>query len=150
MDWGLNWLGAAYPWVLAAHVIFVIFLIAALFMMPRFFVYHQEAEPGSDEAAKWVAREARLKRIILDPALGMVWLLGLGLAFNVGAFSQGWFHAKLVFVIALTGYHGWATAYAKKLARGEPTLTSRQLRLMNEVPGVLTAIVVVLAIVKPF
>jgi len=146
----MPYLGAAYLWVKAAHLIFVIFLMAGLFMMPRFFVYHQETAPGSDEDRKWIDREGKLLRIILNPSLVLVWLFGLMLMVEIGAWHFGWFHLKLLLVLALSGYHGWIAGYAKKLARGQRSLKDRQLRLLNEVPGIVAAVVVVLVIVKPF
>lgn len=145
-----GFLGAAYPWVLAGHVIFVIFLMASLFMMPRFFIYHQQCAPGSDEDEKWIGREARLRKIILNPSLIVVWVFGLMLAFNVDSWSQGWFHAKLLFVLILSGYHGWVVGYSKKLAKGLRPLGDRKLRMLNEVPGIMAAVIVVLVIVRPF
>ena len=145
-----GFLGAAYPWVKAAHLIFVIFWIAGLFMLPRFYIYHQEAAKGSDEDKRWIAREDKLRRIILLPSIGLVWLLGLVLAFNIEAFSQGWFQAKLVAVIALSAFHGWAVGYGKRLAAGERRAGDKQLRIMNEIPGVAVAVIVILVIVKPF
>ena len=139
-----------YYWLKAGHLIFVIFWMAVLFMLPRFFVYHQEAAAGSPEDAAWIERERRLLRIILTPSIVVVWLLGLLLAFSIDAWSQGWFHAKLLLVLALSGYHGWMAGYAKKLARGERPLEGRKLRLLNEVPGVAAALIVVLVIVRPF
>ncbi|GAB5487588.1 MAG: protoporphyrinogen oxidase HemJ [Parasphingorhabdus sp.] len=139
-----------YLWLKSAHLIFVIFWMAGLFMMPRFFVYHQEIAAGSDEDAKWIEREGKLRKIILNPSLVIVWVLGLVLAYDIGAFNQGWFHAKLLFVLALSGYHGWMIAYSKKLARGERTMSDKGLRLVNEVPGITAAIIVILVIVKPF
>jgi protoporphyrinogen IX oxidase len=139
-----------YYWLKSAHLIFVIFWMAGLFMMPRFFVYHQESTEGSEESARWVDRETRLIKIILNPAMMVVWLVGLMLAWHIGAFSEGWFYAKLLFVIALSGYHGWMIGYAKKLARGERTMTGKQLRLFNEVPGIAAAVIVILVVAKPF
>ena len=139
-----------YLWLKSAHLIFVIFWMAGLFMMPRFFVYHQEIAAGSDEDAKWIEREGKLRKIILNPSLVIVWVLGLVLAYDIGAFNQGWFHAKLLFVLALTAYHGWMISYSKKLARGERTMSDKGLRLVNEVPGITAAIIVILVIVKPF
>ena len=139
-----------YLWLKAGHLIFVIFWMAGLFMLPRFFVYHQEAAIGSAEDAAWTEREARLRKIILTPSLIIVWLLGLGLAGAIGAWTQGWFHAKLLVVILLTAYHMWMAGYSKKLAQGLRPLTGKKLRLLNEVPGLAAAIIVVLAIVKPF
>jgi len=150
LDGFIGWLGAAYPWVKAAHVTFVIFWIAGLFLLPRFYVYHHATTPGSAEDRAWIERESRARSIILTPAMIIVWLLGLALALNVGAFSQGWFHAKLLLVIALTGYQGWMSAYGRKLAKGTRPLENRTLRIMNEIPGIATAIIVVLVIVKPF
>ena len=143
-------LASLYPWLKAGHIIFVIFWMAGLFMLPRFFVYHQEAAPESPEDAAWIDREAKLRKIILTPSLIIVWVLGLLLAVITGAFSQGWFHAKFLLVVLLSGYHGYLAAYARKLARGERKLTGRNLRLLNEVPGLAVALIVVLVVVKPF
>ena len=145
-----GWLGAAYPWVLAAHVTFVIFWMAGLLLLPRFYVYHHETTPGSAEDRAWIEREARARKIILTPAMIAVWILGLALAFNVDAFSQGWFHAKLALVVALTGYQGWLGVYGRGLASGKRPLENRSLRIMNELPGIAAALIVVLVIVRPF
>jgi putative membrane protein len=143
-------LSMIYNWLKAGHVIFVIFWMAGLFMLPRYFVYHQEAAPGSAEAAAWVERERKILKIILLPSIVAVWAFGIALGAATGAWSQGWLHVKLVFVLLLSGYHGWLSSYAKKLARGERPLEGRTLRLLNEVPGIAVAIIVVLAVVKPF
>lgn len=139
-----------YLWFKAAHLIFVIFWMAGLFMLPRFFVYHQESAPGSPENALWIERERRLIRIILNPAMIMVWVLGLGLAGMIGAFSQGWFLAKLLVVFGLTAYHGWMIGYARKLSQGERSASGKMLRLINEIPGIAAVVIIILVIVKPF
>ena len=143
-------LAMTYLWLKAGHIIFVIFWMAGLFMLPRFFVYHQETAPGSPENAVWIEREAKLLRIILWPSLVVVWALGLTLAATTGAFGQGWFHAKLAIVLGLTGYHFWLAGYAAALANGERRLAGRRLRLLNEIPGVAAALIVVLVVVRPF
>jgi putative membrane protein len=145
-----GFLGLAYPWVKAAHLIFVIFWIAGLFMLPRFLIYQVANQPGSPEDLAWVERINRLRSIILSPSMILVWLLGLMLAVNIGAFQMGWFHAKLLLVLLLSGYHGWAVGTAKRIARGYRPASDKALRLMNEVPGIATALIVVLVIVKPF
>ncbi len=149
-----GFLGAAYPWVKALHLIFVIFWMAGLFMLPRFLVYHRATAPGSAEAALWIEREARLRRIILTPAMTVVWLLGLALAANIGLLDGGaglgWLHVKLLLVFLLSGYHGWAAGFSKKLARGERPGGDKGLRLANEVPSIATILIVILVIVKPF
>ena len=145
-----NFLGAAYPWVKAAHVTFVIFWMAGLFLLPRFFVYHQETAVGSPEDRAWIEREARIRSIILTPAIGLVWVLGLMLAVNIDAWHQGWFMAKFALVVALSAYQGWLGTYARKLAAGQRPLSGRTVRVINEIPGIAAALIVVLAIVKPF
>jgi len=150
----MNFLGNAYLWVKAAHVVFVIFWMAGMFALPRYLVYHQEAQPGSVEAQQWVDRETKLRKMILTPSMVLVWILGVMLAVNAGMFSGvgglGWLHAKFLLVVILSGYHGWAVGYAKKLAVGKATLTGKQLRLINEVPAILIALIVILVIVRPF
>lgn len=143
-------LAMTYLWLKAGHLIFVIFWMAGLFMLPRYLVYHQEAVPGSAEDALWADRERKLLKIILAPSIIVVWLLGILLATSIGAWSEPWLHAKLFLVLILSGYHGYMASYSKKLARGERSLSGKQLRLLNEVPGLVAAIVVVLVIVKPF
>lgn len=143
-------LSMTYYWLKAAHIIFVIFWMAGLFMLPRYFVYHQESAPESPENDAWIDREQKLLKIILLPSIIVVWVLGLLLAYNVGAFSQGWFHVKLLLVLALSGYHGWMASYAKALARGERKLAGKSLRMLNEIPGVAAAVIVILVVIKPF
>jgi putative membrane protein len=145
-----GFLGPAYLWVKAAHVTFVIFWMAGLFLLPRFYVYHQETPAGSPEDRAWIEREARVRSIILTPAMLIVWVLGLMLAFNVDAWSHGWFHAKLAFVIGLTAYQGWLGVYGRKLATGQRPLSGKMVRMLNEIPGVAAAIIVVLVLVRPF
>ncbi|HWI89368.1 MAG TPA: CopD family protein [Sphingomicrobium sp.] len=146
----VGWLGLAYPWVKAAHVTFVIFWMAGLFLLPRFYVYHQDTTVGSPEDRAWIEREARIRSIILTPAMILVWILGLMLAFDVGAWSMGWFHAKFVLVVALSAYQGWLGAYGRKLANGQRSLSGKAVRMINEIPGIAAALIVVLVIVRPF
>ena len=143
-------LTAAYPWVKAAHVTFVIFWMAGLFILPRFYVYHHETTPGLAEDRAWIEREDRVRRIILTPSMIIVWVLGLTLVYITHAWDQGWMQAKFLLVIALSAYQGWLGKYGKGLASGKRPLDSKTLRIMNELPGVAAAIIVVLVIVKPF
>ena len=93
----------------------------------RFF---QHARLPADWAAPLVIRLLRLKgawRLALDRTQ---WKVGvkdvniLMLAVHLAAFHQGWFIAKFVLVVALTGYQGWIAAYGKKLAQGSPSWPS--------------------------
>lgn len=145
-----GFLGVAYLWVKAAHVTFVIFWMAGLFLLPRFYVYHHATTPGSAEDRAWIEREDRTRTIILGPAMLIVWALGLMLAVHLNLFREPWFVAKFALVVLLTGYQGWISAYGKKLANGMRPLENRTLRIMNEIPGIAAALIVVLVIVRPF
>ena len=145
-----GFLGVAYLWVKAAHVTFVIFWMAGLFLLPRFYVYHHATTPGSAEDRAWIEREDRTRTIILTPAMIAVWVLGLMLAVHLNAFGQAWFTAKLAVVVALSAYQGWLGVYGKRLAAGVRPLENRTLRIMNELPGIAAALIVVLVIVRPF
>lgn len=149
-----GFLGAAWLWVKAAHVIFVIFWMAGLFILPRYLVHHQEALGDPVAAKAWADREAKLRRVILTPAIAVVWILGIALAINLGLFEGGsglgWLHAKLLLVILLSGYHGWAVSYSKRLAAGQGNIAPRKLRMLNELPAIFVALIVVLAVVRPF
>ncbi|MGH6786919.1 MAG: CopD family protein [Novosphingobium sp.] len=136
-----------YLWLKAGHIVFVIFWMAGLFMLPRLFVYHQESALDSPDNAVWVEREGKLLRIILWPSLMVAWTLGLALAWVSGAFAMPWFHAKLGLVLILTAYHAWLAGYAAALARGERRIEGSKLRLINEVPGVLIALIVIVVVV---
>jgi putative membrane protein len=139
-----------YPWLKAGHIIFVIFWMAGLFILPRQLVYMHAAAAGSPEEALWAKRTATLRKMILSPSIGLVWLLGLALAFAIDAWGQGWFYAKFALVVALSGYHGWMVGLSQKMAAGERPLAERHLRLLNEVPAVAVALIVVLVVVRPF
>ncbi len=145
-----GWLGSAYDWVKAFHVIAVIFWIAGLFMLPRFLVYQMASPVGSAEDALWNERNARITRIIVNPGIVLVWVLGLMVATSYGFEGAGWLHAKIFAVFLLSGYHGWLVGTAKKFARGERPYAERSLRLLNEVPALATIVIVVLAVAKPF
>ncbi len=145
-----GFLGGAYLWVKAVHIIFVIFWMAGMFMLPRFFAYHMQYEVGSDEDARWIDREARLMKIIINPAMTLAWILGLTLVAHIGLDAGGWLHAKLLLVFLFSGFHGMLSKERKSISAGNRTRSEKFYRLVNEVPAVVIIIVVVLAIVKPF
>jgi protoporphyrinogen IX oxidase len=143
-------LAPLYPWLKAGHVIFMVFWMAGLFMLPRQMLYCASAPAGSAEEAVWVERMGKLRAIILTPSIVLVWLLGLALATAIGAWDDGWLHAKLALVVALSGFHGYLAAQSDRMARGLRPLTERQLRMWGELPAILLILIVVLVVVKPF
>lgn len=141
---------AAYPWVKAVHVIAIIAWMAAMLYLPRLFIYHCDAPKGSQQSETFKIMEQRLLRIIMNPAMIVSWVLGIWLAWNAGWFSAGWFHAKLVLVLAMSGVHGYFSAAVRHFKEDRNTKTARHWRIMNEVPTLLMFGIVVLVIVKPF
>ena len=139
-----------YFWLKSAHIIFVIFWMAGLFMLPRYFVYHQEAAPGSPEEALWVDRERKLLKIILLPSIIVVWVAGLALAMTTGAFADGWLHAKLLLVLLLIAYHGLCGRLLQRFEHGQPAHGHAWFRWFNELPVLLLLAVVLLVVLKPF
>ncbi len=141
---------AAYMWVKAAHVVAIISWMAGMLYLPRLFVYHADAAPGSELSETLKVMERRLLRVIINPAMGLAWVLGLWLAWRGGFLMAGWFHAKLTLVILLSGFHGYLSAAVRRFAADGNTVPSRRWRLLNEVPAVVMIGIVILVIVKPF
>ncbi len=139
-----------YLWIKALHIIAVISWMAAIFYLPRLFIYHTDAPAGSQQSETFKVMERRLIKVIMNPAMMISWLLGLYLAWSVYGFSGGWLHAKIGLVIVLTVTHVYFTRSAKRFARDENLRPARHWRLMNEVPTVLMILIVILVVVKPF
>ncbi len=139
-----------YLFLKSGHVIFMVFWLAGLFMLPRQCIYMLDHASGSEGEAKWATRMGKLRKIILTPSLIIVWVLGLSMAYAGGHFAFGWLHAKLTLVLVLTFYHGWLVAQTRKMARGERPLTETRLRMIGEVPGLLLVLIVALVYLKPF
>jgi protoporphyrinogen IX oxidase len=137
-------------WLKALHVMAVMAWMAGMFYLPRLFVYHVEAKPKSEMTTTFEVMEERLLKIIMRPALIVVWLTGLVLVVKQGQHMQGWFMAKFALVIAMTAMHGMMAKWRKDLANGTNTKDSRFFRMANEVPTVLMAGIVIFVIVKPF
>ncbi|XUY26695.1 protoporphyrinogen oxidase HemJ [Agrobacterium sp. rho-8.1] len=140
----------AYLWIKALHIIAVISWMAGLFYLPRLFIYHTDAEPGSDKSETFKVMEQRLIKIIMNPAMMISWVLGLYLAWSVYGFQGGWLHAKIALVVLMTATHVYFSRSAKRFSRDENTRTARHWRLMNEAPTLLMIAIVILVVVKPF
>lgn len=140
----------AQLWVKSLHILAVISWMAGMLYLPRLFVYHTEAGVGSREAETFKVMERRLMCGIINPAMVVTWVAGLWLAIEVFQFRGGWLHAKLLFVVLLSGVHGYLSASRKRLERDEISKSSRHWRIMNEVPALLMVVIVILVVVKPF
>lgn len=140
----------AYNWLKAVHVIAVISWMAGMLYLPRLFIYHCGAAPGSQLSETLKVMEQRLLAIIITPAMAATWVLGLWLVWQGGYLSSGWMHAKFALVFALSGVHGFFAASARRFAEDRNTVPASRWRLWNEVPTVLMIFIVILVIVKPF
>jgi protoporphyrinogen IX oxidase len=138
------------PWLKALHVIAVISWMAGLLYLPRLFVYHCEAEKGSEQSETFKVMEHRLLRYIMNPAMIVVWITGPLLAWQLNMYRDGWLMAKFALVVLLTVYHHALGLWRKDFAADRNMLDQRFYRLANEVPTVLMVGIVILVVVKPF
>lgn len=145
-------LAPLYPWTKALHLIAVIAWMAALLYLPRLYVYHSQVPVGGPESALFQTMERRLLRGIMNPAMIAVWILGLTLVLTPGVIDwrAGWWHTKLLSVLLMSGFHGHLAAARRRFQAEERPRSERYWRMVNEVPAVLMAIIVVMVIVKPF
>jgi putative membrane protein len=139
-----------YLWIKAFHIIAVVSWMAGMLYLPRLFVYHAAAKPGSESSETFKVMERRLLNFIMNPAMALTWILGVVLLIQGGWRSAGWFHAKFVLVIAMSAMHGFFSSYVADFARDKNTRTQKFFRIVNEIPTVLLIAIVILAVVKPF
>jgi putative membrane protein len=145
-----GFLGGADLWIKALHVIGIIAWMAGMLYLPRLFAYHCDAEPGSKQSETFKVMERRLLRIIINPAMTVAWITGLGLAFHYGYWSEPWFHVKFALVVLLSGVHGFFSRWRRQFANDDNRHSARFYKAMNEVPTLLMIAIVILVIVKPF
>ncbi len=142
--------GTLYLWLKAAHVIAVIAWMAGMLYLPRLFVYHCAAEPGSPQSETFKIMERRLLKTIINPAMVATWVFGLWLAFEGAWFKAGWLHGKILLVVILSAVHGLFARWVKDFAADRNTCSQKFYRIINEVPTILMIGAVILVIVKPF
>jgi putative membrane protein len=139
-----------YLWLKALHVVAIIAWMAGMLYLPRLFVYHCEAEPGSRLSETLKVMERRLLTAIINPAMVASWVLGLWLAWDGGWLRSGWLHGKLVLVLALSAMHGFLVRWVHDLAADRNRHSQKFYRIINEVPTILMIGIVILVVVKPF
>ena len=141
-----------YPWIKALHVMSVLAWMAGLFYLPRLFVYHAErVGAGNTTDDLFQTMEAKLFRVIMQPAMMATWGFGLLLVATPGVvdWSAIWPYAKAAGIVGMTGFHLWCGRKLAVFAAGENTLAGRRYRMMNEVPTLLMVVIVVAVIVRP-
>ena len=146
-----TFLAEHYLWLKALHLIAVIAWMAGMMYLPRLFIYHLESKKGGEAEKNFVVMERRLLKGIMNPAIGAVWILGiLMLVANSATLSAGWFHVKLLFVILISGAHGFYASAQRKFEAGTRVRTAKFWRILNEAPFVGLIIIVFMVILKPF
>lgn len=133
----------------SAHLVALIAWMAGQFYLPRLFVYHADVPVGSPQSELFKVMERRLLRAIMNPAMIATWILGVWLAWETGAWREGWLHAKLVFVLLLSGLHGYLAGTVRRFAADRNTKPARFFRVLNEVPTLALVAIVLLVIFKP-
>src|SRR2546421_9080071 len=96
-----------YEWLKAFHIIAVIAWMAGMLYLPRLFVYHCAAAPGSRQSGTFKVMERRLLKAIINPAMVASWGLGLWLAWQGSWFAAGWLHTKILLVLVQSAVHGF-------------------------------------------
>ncbi len=138
-------------WIKAAHVISMVTWFAAIFYLPRLFVYHAMSEDKISQD-RFVIMERKLYRGIMIPSMITTWALGLWMVYLGWEVykTQGWLHLKIVLVILLSAYNGACGFYRKKLIDNPQYKSHVFWRWFNEVPVFALIFIVILVIVKPF
>lgn len=139
-----------YEWAKALHIIAVISWMAGMLYLPRLFVYHCDAEIGSKQSETFKVMERRLFKAIINPSMIATWVFGLALVWLGQWYAAGWFHAKFLLVLVLSGIHGFLGARLRDFALDRNTRSPKFYRIINEVPAVLMILIVILVVVKPF
>jgi len=138
-------------WVKAFHIVAVVTWFAAIFYLPRLFVYHASAEDQVSRE-RFKIMERKLYRGITTPSMIVVVALGLWLiSMNASYYlSQPWMHAKLTLVVLLIGYHFACGHYRKLFAEDRNTKSHKFYRVFNELPVFALIGIIILVVVKPF
>ena len=148
----MSWLAAYYAWIKAAHIISVMAWMAGMLYLPRLFVYHADAQPGSVQSETFKVMERRLLRAIINPAMIASLLFGFLLAGTPGLvqWSEGWIWVKLASVLGLVTLHGFLARWRREFAEDRNRHPARFYRKVNEIPTVLLIVIVVMVVVRPF
>jgi len=135
-------------WIKSLHIIFVVAWFAGLFYLPRLFVYHALAgDPVTKDTFR--VMERKLYRGIMTPTMVLALVTGGWMWLGYGV-TGGWLHAKVALVVALVAYHFWLGHLLKQFAADQNSHTHVFYRWINELPLVLLAAIVILAVLKPF
>lgn len=144
----------SYPYLKAAHVVFIVAWFSGLFYLPRLFVYVIEAQQRPQEERVVLSGQLLLmaKRLLFGitwPAALITAILGITMLIMQPAWlSYSFMHVKLFMVVLLYLYHISLHMIYNQLRVGLVKYTSQQMRIWNEVPTLLLISIVFLIILK--
>ena len=146
------WLAGAYPWIKALHVISIIAWMAGMLYLPRLYVYHAGAAPGSEMSETFKIMERRLLRAIINPAMVSSFLFGGLLMATPGIvdWSAGWIWVKIAMILAMSAFHGALSRWRRDFEADANRRPAKFYRAMNEVPTLIFVVIVIMVVVKPF
>jgi protoporphyrinogen IX oxidase len=139
-----------YLWLKALHIVAVIAWMAGMLYLPRLFVYHSTAKPGSELSETLKVMERRLLNYIMMPSMIVTWIVGIVLVFQGQWLGAGWFHAKFVLVVLMTVVHGLFAHWVNKFSFDRNRHSEKTFRIINELPTLLLIAIVIMVVVKPF
>ena len=139
-----------YLWLKALHIIAVIAWMAGMLYLPRLFVYHCAAEPGSKQSETFKVMEWRLLKLIINPAMVATWVFGLALVWLGDFHKAHWMQAKFVLVILMSAAHGFFVSRVMDFAADRNAYSQKFYRIANEIPTALMILIVILVVLKPF
>jgi putative membrane protein len=141
-----------YEWFKALHVISVMAWMAGMLYLPRLYVYHADAEPGSDKSETFKIMERRLLQAIINPAMVFSFVFGGLMLATPGVidWSMGWIWVKLAMIVAMSGIHGLLVRWRWDFEADRNIRPAKFYRMWNEAPTIPLIVIVIMVIVKPF
>ena len=142
-----------FLYVKAFHIVFVVTWFAALFYMPRLFIYTTEAHDQPDEVKRklltdqFKIMQRRLWFGIAWPSCVITVILGSTLFFMYPTIPL-WLWLKLGMVVLLLAYHLANNQIFKQQRQDQFLVSSKKLRIWNEMAAILLIAIVLLATVK--
>lgn len=137
-----------FHWFLAFHIICFTAWMAGMFYLPRLYVYHCQTAPGSAESERFKVMEAKLLRLIINPAMIATYIFGTFLILTPGAVNwhAAWWWTKIICVLLMTGFHGALSRWRRDFLNDRNTRPEKFYRMANEVPTVLFIIIVLVVV----
>ncbi len=136
-------------WLKTFHILFMMSWMAGIFYIPRIFVHFVEGKEAGEDVRRLAIMAQKLYKFM---TIMMMLAIGTGIWLWVAYFpiASGWLHAKTFFVALMLVYHLWTKRRMKEMQEGHLTHSGVYYRWANEIPLVLTIIILILVVLKPF